>query len=61
MHDIVIRNATVIDGTGAPGFKADVALEGGRIAAIGTALPKAREEIDASGRVVAPASAMPRL
>ena len=54
MHAIVIRNATVIDGTGAPGFKADVALEGGRIAAIGTALPKAREEIDASGRVVAP-------
>jgi N-acyl-D-amino-acid deacylase len=54
MHDIVIRNATVIDGTGAAGFKADVAVEGGRIAAIGTGLPQGSEEIDASGRVVAP-------
>ena len=54
MQDIVIRNATVIDGTGAPGFKADIALDGARIAAIGSDLAKAREEIDASGRVVAP-------
>ena len=54
MHDLVIRNGTVIDGTGAPRFQADVALEGGRIVAVGQGLGRAKEEIEAAGRIVAP-------
>ncbi|RAI59043.1 N-acyl-D-amino-acid deacylase family protein [Roseicella frigidaeris] len=54
MVDLVIRGGTVIDGSGAPGRVADVAIEGGRIAAIGAGLPRGREEIDASGKLVTP-------
>ena len=54
MADLVIRGGTVIDGSGAPGRVADVAIEGGRIAAIGEGLPRGREEIDAAGRLVTP-------
>lgn len=53
--DLIIRNGTVIDGTGAAGVRADVALRGDRIVAIdqlGSA--KSAAEIDASGLVVAP-------
>ena len=50
--DIVIRGGTVVDGTGAPGFQADVAINGGMIAAIGAVPGKGREEIDAAGMVV---------
>ena len=53
MVDLVIRGGTVIDGSGAPGVRADVAIEGHRIAAIGTGLSGART-LDASGCVVAP-------
>jgi N-acyl-D-aspartate/D-glutamate deacylase len=53
MADLVIRGGTVIDGTGAPGQRADVAIEGDRIAAIGSSLSGART-LDASGCVVAP-------
>jgi N-acyl-D-amino-acid deacylase len=54
-HDLIIRNATVIDGTRAPRYVADVAVDGERIAAIGR-LDDARgdTEIDATGRVAAP-------
>jgi N-acyl-D-amino-acid deacylase len=51
--DLVIRNATVIDGTRAPRFQADVSVSQGRIAAIGKA-PKGRTEIDARGKILAP-------
>src|SRR5580692_2134396 len=51
--DIVIRGGTVVDGTGAPGRQADVAVAEGRIAAVGTGL-SGRHELDASGHVVAP-------
>src|SRR5580704_1642088 len=51
--DIVIRGGTVIDGTGAPGLSADVAVTGGRIAAVGEGLRGTRE-YDASGQIVAP-------
>ncbi|MDA8356478.1 MAG: amidohydrolase family protein [Actinomycetota bacterium] len=55
--DFVIRGGTIVDGTGAPGRRGDVAVAGGRIAAVGEdagdAVPGARE-IDASGQVVAP-------
>ena len=52
--DLVIRNATVIDGTRAPRFEADIAIEGGRIAEIGSISGKAKKEIDAKGRIAAP-------
>lgn len=53
--DLVIRNATVFDGTGAPRFAADVAVEGDRIVAVG-ALGSAsgQEEVDAKGLALAP-------
>lgn len=54
MHDLVIRNGTVVDGTGAPRFVADVAIDGGLISAIGANLPRGKQEIDASGKIVAP-------
>ena len=54
MHDLVIRNGHVIDGTGAPGFDADIAIDGGRISKVGQRVGAGREEIDASGRIVAP-------
>jgi N-acyl-D-amino-acid deacylase len=53
MHDLVIRGGTLVDGTGSPGRRADVAVEGDRIAAVGRDLEGERE-LDASGHVVAP-------
>jgi N-acyl-D-aspartate/D-glutamate deacylase len=52
-YELVIRGGTVIDGTGAPGRVADVAVADGRIVAVGTDLHGDRE-LDASGHVVAP-------
>lgn len=53
--DILIRNGTVVDGSGLPGYRADVGIAGGKIAAIGKlAGEQARETIDAEGHVVAP-------
>jgi len=52
--DVVLRGGTVIDGTGAPGFEADVAVKDGRIAAIGKVTGQGAEEIDARGQLVAP-------
>ena len=54
MHDLVIRGGTVVDGTGAPRFVADIAVDKGAITAIGTISAAGREEIDASGKIVAP-------
>ena len=55
MPDLIIRNGTLIDGSGAPGIPADVAIEGDRIRALGEVgdAPAARE-IDASGQVITP-------
>jgi N-acyl-D-amino-acid deacylase len=55
--DIVIRGGTLVDGTGAPGRRADVAVTAGRISAVddgGKQHLKARRELDASDQVVAP-------
>src|SRR5688500_8290233 len=53
--DLLIRNGTVIDGTGAPGRRADVAVGDGKILAVGEAIKEsARKTIDAAGLVVAP-------
>jgi N-acyl-D-aspartate/D-glutamate deacylase len=53
MPSLLIRGGTVIDGTGAPGRRADVAIEGDTIVGIGDGLSGDRE-IDASGHVVTP-------
>ena len=53
--DLVLRNARVVDGTGNPWFRADVAVEGGRIARVGRLEgAQARRVIDVEGSVVAP-------
>jgi N-acyl-D-amino-acid deacylase len=51
--DLVIRGGTVVDGTGAPRRRADVAISGGRIVEVGERL-SGRRELDAGGQVVAP-------
>lgn len=54
-HDLLIRNGRVLDGTGAPWFRADVALGGDRITAMGNlATHRAAREIDATARFVTP-------
>lgn len=53
-YDLIIRDGTVIDGTGADARVADVAVKHGRIAAIGTDLGEADEVIDAAGKLVTP-------
>lgn len=53
--DLLIRNGTVVDGSGAPAFRADVAVQGGRIVKVGDLKGvSAKRTIDASGLVVAP-------
>lgn len=53
--DVIIKNGTVVDGTGRPGFKADVGIIGDKIFDIGNlSKAKPKTEIDASGQVVAP-------
>ena len=54
MIDLLVRGGLVVDGSGAPAVAVDVAVQGGRIAALGRDLGPAREVIDASGLVVAP-------
>ena len=54
-YDIIIKGGTVVDGTGLPGYRADLAISDGRIAAIGEVNGEAAiEVIDAEGHVVAP-------
>jgi N-acyl-D-aspartate/D-glutamate deacylase len=53
-HDLLIRNGAVIDGTGAPVRRADVAIAGGRIVEIGKVTGGAKRTIDAEGLAVAP-------
>src|SRR3954447_12985287 len=54
MVDLVIRNGTVIDGTGAEPFEADVAIDGGKIVTVGKISSRGAEEIDARGMLVTP-------
>jgi len=55
-HDLVIRGGIVVDGTGAPPRRADVAIDGARITAVGSAadVGDGRRRIDADGTVVTP-------
>ncbi len=54
MFDTVIRGATVVDGSGGAPFAGDVAIQGGRIAAVGGKLGAAKRDIDAHGAIVTP-------
>jgi N-acyl-D-aspartate/D-glutamate deacylase len=53
-YDIVITGGTIVDGTGAEPYTGDVAIDGGRITAVGTVDAAGAEEIDATGLVVTP-------
>ncbi len=54
MYDIIIRNGTIVDGSGMARFRADVGIANGKIAAIGRLHENARETIDADGHIVSP-------
>jgi N-acyl-D-aspartate/D-glutamate deacylase len=54
MTDLIIRNGTVVDGTGAEPFEADVAITDGRIAEVGRIAGRGAKEIDARGLLVTP-------
>jgi len=51
MLDVLIRGATVVDGTGGPSRRADVAVEAGRVTEVGTVEEPAHETVDAEGLV----------
>jgi N-acyl-D-aspartate/D-glutamate deacylase len=53
-YDLVIRRGTVVDGTGAPPYEADVAIAGSRIVAVGDVPERGAEEIEARDRLVTP-------
>ena len=53
-YDLLIKNGTIVDGAGAPRFRADVAVANGRIAEIGKITEGAKRVIDASDLIVAP-------
>jgi N-acyl-D-aspartate/D-glutamate deacylase len=54
MHDLLITNGTIVDGTGEPSRRADIAVDGETISAIGNDLGPARRTIDAAGMIVTP-------
>jgi N-acyl-D-amino-acid deacylase len=54
VYDYVIRNGFIVDGSGLPAYKGDLAIVDGRIAAVGSVRGEARSVIDAAGKVVAP-------
>jgi N-acyl-D-amino-acid deacylase len=54
MHDLVIRGGNVVDGTGAAGRTADVAIDGGVVTEVGRVADGGRDEIDADGLLVTP-------
>ena len=53
-HDLVIRDGLVVDGTGAPARRADVAVRDGRLSEIGAVTGRGAREVSAAGLVVAP-------
>ena len=53
-HDLVVRNGTVVDGTGMASYRADIGIDGTRITKLGRIRDRGREEIDAEGHVVTP-------
>jgi N-acyl-D-amino-acid deacylase len=53
-YDTVLRNGRIVDGTGSAAYAADVAVQNGRIARIGTLCNEAERVIDVGGHVIAP-------
>ena len=54
MHDLVIRNGTIVDGTGEAPYQGDIAIDDGKISAIGRIEAEGRETVDATGQIVTP-------
>jgi N-acyl-D-amino-acid deacylase len=55
MHDLLIKDGNIVDGSGRKPFLGDIAIKDGRVAAVGKlGSEAARETIDAAGRMVAP-------
>src|SRR5436305_13132104 len=54
MHDLVIRNGLLVDGSGEPPRRADVGIDGERITDVGGDVGRGHRELDAEGRVVTP-------
>jgi N-acyl-D-aspartate/D-glutamate deacylase len=54
MHDLLIKNGVIVDGTGAPRFRGNVAVSDGKITAIGDVDGAAHRTIDANGLIVCP-------
>lgn len=54
MYDLIIRNGNIVDGTGKKAFSGDLAINDGKIAAVGRIEGEARKEVDASGKIVSP-------
>jgi N-acyl-D-amino-acid deacylase len=54
VYDLVIRNGYIVDGTGLPRYRADLAIQSGRIACIGRIKDSAKQVIDAEGHVITP-------
>src|SRR6187399_1660364 len=54
MYDLVIRNGTIVDGSGLAGYRADVGIIGNRIAALGRIRERGAQDVDATGHVVTP-------
>src|ERR1700724_2668036 len=54
MHDLVIRNGKIVDGTGKPAHVGDVAIDGDKITSVGGKAGAGRREIDATGLLVTP-------
>jgi len=54
MHDLVIRNGRIMDGSGSAAFTGDIAVDAGIISAVGGKAGAGRREIDATGLLVTP-------
>jgi N-acyl-D-aspartate/D-glutamate deacylase len=54
MHDTVIRSGSILDGTGSEAFTGDIAIDGGKITAVGGKTGPGKREIDANGLLVTP-------
>ncbi len=54
MHDLVIRDATIVDGTGSERYTGDIATDDGKLSQVGGKAGVGRREIDAAGRLVTP-------
>src|SRR5580704_6536393 len=54
MHDLIVKGGTVVDGTGAPGRTADVAVDSGRVTDVGTVEGGATRIVEADGLLVTP-------